>query len=414
MSEKNIWNKMDETYEKVHVRKNEKVIYLGKNGDGSDGLRWETAFTNFSDAYDAALTEGMTTIMVGAGVWDMASEESFYIQKPLHIKGVGQMATIFKNTLALYPDRIFDCWAKVIIEDCGFEKCENASDAIMLNWYSDGSIIRNCHFNWHPDGVGATSGHPIDLSATKRCIVENCRLSGVNYVNWGIYLASNVKHCLFRNIYMEDMKWGVFIEGAGSDNNRFENMQFINNTIGLRQTNGSGNTLNKCEFTNCTDGVILYSNAIETSITDCIFTQCTSNINDGGNGTELNGISSTFRNEIYPENLTGVTLPNSGVIGTYGANTVIIPAETIDKPFKLLAYTAAPSDDKKFIIRLSDDSGVTHFMHMMDRRDGNNGELGRVMVEVDRVFAKGTEISASIQSEVTDETVEIWLYIQKI
>jgi len=114
------------------------------------------------------------------------------------------------------------------------------------------------------------------------------------------------------------------------------------------------------------------------------------------------------------ENLTGVTLPNSGVIGTYGANTVIIPAETIDKPFKLLAYTAAPSDDKKFIIRLSDDSGVTHFMHMMDRRDGNNGELGRVMVEVDRVFAKGTEISASIQSEVTDETVEIWLYIQKI
>jgi len=119
-------------------------------------------------------------------------------------------------------------------------------------------------------------------------------------------------------------------------------------------------------------------------------------------------------NKIYPEALSGVTLPNSGEVGVYGANTAIIPSGAIQNPFKVLAYTAAPSDDKKFIIRLSSDGGSTHFLHMFERRDGNVGELARTLVLCDTIFKKGTEISGSIMSEVTDETAEVWLYIQEI
>jgi len=145
-----------------------------------------------------------------------------------------------------------------------------------------------------------------------------------------------------------------------------------------------------------------------------VLSRCDVNIDDASNSTSLDNIMSKFANAIYPESVNGITLPNSTIPETYGENTPIIPAETIDKPFRILAYTAAPSDDKKFIIRLSADSGVTYFLHMMDRRDGNSGELARVLVLNNEIFPKGTEISGSIMGEVGDETLEIWLYIQEV
>ena len=208
--------------------------------------------------------------------------------------------------------------------------------------------------------------------------------------------------------------YGFVLDGANSKNNVFKNIEFINCRIGVMGNGGDKNSFNKCTFKENDTAVKIVSAVGETSIVDSRFTHCNTNIDDASSTTELAGIISTIKNQIHPEALTGVTLPNSGTPEVYGANTAIIPADTIGKPFKILAFTVAPSDDKKFIIRLSADGGVSHFMHMFERRDGLNGELSRTLVLHDTIFPKGAEISGSMMAEVGDETLEIWLYYQEI
>ena len=348
------------------LQKDEDVLFVSKNGDNSDGLTWDTSFLTLVDAVAAAASDRVTRITVGKGIFICPTHDGFIINKPVHIIGSGVGQTIFRNTSTWDISQfIMHIHVTSQIEQCGFERVGKTVGGIMIYGAdANKSIIEKCLFEF--DG-NDNHNNIIRVESTHRNIIRDIKMVGANP-----------------------------------------------NSIGINMSGGSYNTFSNISITNCLVGIRIAAGVEKTTVMDINFTKCGTNIDDLSPSTGLHGISSEFLNSIYPEDLTGITLPNSGEIAVYGANTPIIPADLLDTPFRILAYTAAPDDDKTFIIRLSRDGGVSHFMHMLERRDGLNGELSRILVLNDTIFPRGTEISGSIMSEVTDESCEIWLYYQRI
>ena len=82
------------------------------------------------------------------------------------------------------------------------------------------------------------------------------------------------------------------------------------------------------------------------------------------------------------------------------------------KPFKVVTYHLAPSNDENTLTRLSADNGSTYFVTdiFATKKDKATGSGDAT----DFIFNTGTRISASVWSPVADRTVNIWLTIQEI
>lgn len=407
---------LNEYEERLQVGEYTRTLYCSLNGNNHDGLSWETAFNSIEDTINFAEDYKKTLILVDIGTYEILDENYLTIQnKILHIKGSGRKLTIFTKSNGNHAnDFIFFAYstAPMILENCCIKKSAKHNGVYAGG---HGSEFRNVLFDFR----GITED-PYPYYAMKcngdDSIMEDCEFigNGWAYSN-GMYIGGT-ENGMFKNIMIKNFAFGIFIESSNAHKNTFNNIDFarcIKRGIWFGTTTYD-NIMKNSSFTDCLVGLYIESTVIKTSLIDCSFTLCGTNIDDSSSSTELAGIISSISNKIYPENLDGVELPNSGSIGVYGATTVIIPADAIEKPFKILAFTAAPSDDKKFILRLSADSGVTWFIHMFERRDGNNGELSRILILNDTVFRKGTEVSGSIMCETVDETCEIWLYYQEI
>lgn len=416
MSEKNIFKKQDEAWEQRTQSKGYlETLYVGLNGDNSDGLSWQTAFTTLNAAVDAASSDGKVLIYIGAGTFNVNIIPWLSITKRLHIKGSGIGITRLENQLGNSVGHfILSIEKTCTIENLTFRRRnENRHGAITYQVAAGGnSILRNCSFEFK------RSGDPVSVSL----ITMGTNISGLVFedlVMWGMtgvmgMLASTSFNILIKNVLIKDCNYGLYIDSVSFKDSIIQDCRFEKCIHGIFVAASSNTSIERSIIKDCTTGIKLLSGANKISLTDVTFTHCATNIDDVGSNTEMAGIKSTIHNQIYPEALTGVMLPNSGTPEVYGLNTVIIPPDAITKPFKILAFTAAPSDDKKFIVRLSCDGGVTYFMHMFERRDGLNGELSRTLVLHDTIFPKGCEISGSMMAEVGDETLEIWLYYQEI
>lgn len=395
-------------------RKYEKVFYVSKTGDDTNGLSWDTAFTTVEAAYAASTPTGVTMINVGAGTFEIAPTGNFLlIENKIHLRGAGPESTIFMSlTGDSGSDYVFKCQNTSTFEDFSFHGHGLRSYGMIYFYGAPGSMVQNVLIEDRNENYNDC--YMFYIRYSDRCILKNIKIRGGTTKIQGIAL-DNSKDCKFENIDVWDSGRGIWVQGGGSERNEFIDVRTYECSMGVQLSAGNRNHFEGCKIIGSdTYGFNIAASVNNTRITDTKFAHNAKNIHDFSTTTALTGIVSDIKNQIYPDNLIGVNLPNSGIADTYGANTPIIPAGTIDKPFRILAYTAAPTDDKKFIVRLSADSGVTHFIHMIDRRDGNTGELGRILVLNDGVFAKDTEISGSQKTEVIDETIDVWLYYQEI
>ena len=107
---------------------------------------------------------------------------------------------------------------------------------------------------------------------------------------------------------------------------------------------------------------------------------------------------------------TGVSV--SADEDAWGADTQLIAANAIDKPFKVLAYDLNPSADETMRIRFSADSGTTHFAETIFASKKNKASAAGTTT--DFVFNANTRISASAYAGSGGRTIKVWLEIQEI
>jgi len=96
----------------------------------------------------------------------------------------------------------------------------------------------------------------------------------------------------------------------------------------------------------------------------------------------------------------------------WGADTVLIAADAIDVPFKVLGYSIAPTTENTIIVGLSADSGASNFVEKASSSKKNKAVGGGDAT--DFIFNAGTRISASGYASEAGKTFKVWLEIQEI
>jgi len=139
----------------------------------------------------------------------------------------------------------------------------------------------------------------------------------------------------------------------------------------------------------------------------------TLNVDDVPRNHVWNAIHGSFPITIEPITIpdyTGVQV-NAGE-DAYGLDTEIRAAVTSTKPFKIVGYRFEPSEEKKFMLRFSADSGSTWFDMSMIEIKKNKAQ--GASEGTDFIFNAGTRISCSAGCEVAGKNVKVWLEIQEI
>ena len=107
---------------------------------------------------------------------------------------------------------------------------------------------------------------------------------------------------------------------------------------------------------------------------------------------------------------TGVSV--SATEDGWGGDTVLIAADALDKPFKVVGYVLEPSADENMRMRFSANSGTTHFAETMFASKKNKASAAGTTT--DFVFNANTRISASAYAGSGGRTIRVWLEIQEI
>ena len=365
------------------------TLYVSPGGDDSDGSSWAKAYQTIQGALDAASTDAndCTLILVAphATYYNINTTGDPTWSGNYEIVGTHRKWTAIKNTHESATS-IFKFTGKASIKNLAIFTQGTVNGVIFTK---DGWRVRNCGFN-SSTTTGATTSVYIDGSAatTRGGIMEDVQFIGnVSYTK-AIYInQSSVNE--FRSVTIHYCLTGVQIADTDSDNNEFNNIVFGDCALAVDIDAGN-----------------------DQHFYDINFHDNTLNVDDEVGDHSWRGIRGNFPISIYPDDLTGLTVPTHANANTWGTDTEFRAAATATKPFKVLGVIAIPSVSEKFRIRLSGDSGSTFFDDIYI--DATKRTSSAAAVGTDYIFNQGTRISGSCQSESGGDTLTVWLKIQEI
>lgn len=363
------------------------TLFVSPDGDGTDGLTWATAYATINAALDAASTDAndLTAILLAphATYYDIDTTGDPTWAANVEIIGAHRRWAVIKNTHA-DATSILKLTGKASVTNLGFSQQDDVGGIIMT---ASAFRIRKCGFNSSACDGAVKSIH-IDGSAGTLLggIVEDVRVIGNVTHSTGIYL-NNVSYSDFKIIDCHSCLTGIQIINTASDNNFFNDFDLGGCALGFDIDAGNSQHI--------------YNGA---------FHENTANIDDEVGDHHYNNINAELPTAMYPEDLDGIEI--TGGNDVWGADTELRAAATATKPFKVIAYNLAPSNEETTMIRFSADSGTTYFAQEIFATKKDKATGGGTAT--DFIFNVGTRISASVWSPTTGRTVNVWLDIQEI
>jgi len=367
------------------------TLYVWENGSGVDGKSWNRAFTTIQDALDAASTDENDCTLI------LIAPHSMYYD----IDAAGD-PTWSANVILKGSHRT---WAEVVNTNAGatsvlkldgkaslMDLCVNlgtSNNGAILSY--NGFRVFGCQFVGE-NLVSAATALTLDgAGVLDRGKIDNCDFLGHTSYMTAVKL-DGVTDSRFQRLRIKECNVGVHILDSASDGNEFEDVDIGYCTTGINIAAGNGQHFKD---------ILLYNNTI--------------NINDSVGDHIWSGIRGTFPIALTPNDFVGVQV-NCGAAGVYGADTELRSAAAATKPFRVLAVYLNLSAGEIYSIRLSSDSGSSHYNAMLV--EGSAQSFTRLTTEFldysDFVFNRGTRISASAKSESGGNNVKVWLNVQEI
>lgn len=363
------------------------TLYVSPNGAGTDGLTLATAHTEIQDALDAASTDAndCTLIMISphATYYDINTTGSPLWTGNYILAGTHRDWTKIMNNHGS-ANRIFYFTGKVALLNLNFNLGTGKQG---VNLEHDGFRVYKCQF------IGQ------DLTSTKVALslqgsfgkVIDCDFHGEGKTQMTAMSLYQCARSDFEKLRIHDCKIGFSIFHTATDKNIFTDIMIHDSGIGFDIDEGNEQMLDKIDF---------HGN--------------TTNIDDEVGDHHYDDIRVESPMIFLPDDFVGVNLDTHANPDTWGTNTEILAG--IFFPFKVVGISVEADATEKFRIRLSADSGSTHFVDFQVEGTANINK--RVSIQLptatDFIFNRVTRISGSSKSESGNNTMTVWLEVQVI
>lgn len=368
------------------------TIHVSPDGDGTNGYTWSTAYQTIQDALDNAPTDvnELTLILVapqtGGSNYDIDTTGDPTWSANVIIKGSHRQWVKIKNTHASATS-ILKLTGLSALEDLNFNLGTGSANGVILT--GGGFRIDNCNFVGE-DLTGAATAIHIDGSPVKYGKIRDTDIRGHVTHMIGILLDNADCTEVTRN-RIGFCATAIQVINAGSDNNKFSNLDICSCTLGFDIDAGNNQQFGNIYFLGNTRNV-------DDEVADHMY-------------TDMKG---AFPIYITSDNLAGTAVACGGAGNTYGADTQLIAANAIDNPFRIVGVAFAPdaSPAEWYMVRFSADSGSTWYdtlMFLGDKREGIAAPSG-----TEFIFNADTRISCSAKSVSGGNNVDVWLEIQVI
>jgi len=369
------------------------TLYVSPNGDGTDGLTWDTAYTTIQAALTAASTDVNECTLILIGINTGANH--------YNINTTGD-PTFTGNYILQGSHRT---WTKIMND--------HGSATSILNFTGYTSLIDlNFNLGVNENGIEITSGaarvnhcqfvgenltsertalHLNHATGGKHAKINDCYFLGNDKTKMTALKITQYGYSNFERVRVHECLAGIQIIGAASDANMF----YV------------------CDLGDCATGLDIDAGN-EQHFRDLIFHHNTTNIDefaDVGDHVWGNLFGSTPISTT-PDNFTGVTVA-TGAGTAWTASAVTIRAAAA-KPFRVIGISAEADATEKFRIKLSDGTNTFADILIEGTANTNKRENFSFPRGTDYIFNKGTVISAYSKSESGSNNAIIWLEIQEI
>jgi hypothetical protein len=365
------------------------TLYVSTVGTGVDGLSWVTAFNTINEALDAASTDAgdSTLILIAPSTtaYDINVTGDPTWAANVILQGTYRTWTRIVNTHASATS-ILKLTGKSGLISLNFDLEAGTHNGLVMS--SPGFLVQGCFFTGTAVTGAATM---LDLSAGAQVLngrVMDCEFIG-NATHVTAIKLTKIAYSIFMDLRIGDCLKGIHITDATSDANHLEDILLHSSTIGFDIDAG-----NSQHFVN----ILLHD--------------CTTNFDDEVGDHMFHGIANQFPITTYPDNLTGTSIPTHASGSTWGVDTELRSAATATVPFAITGIVGIPSASEMYRVRLSSDSGSTHFLDVII--DSTKKASAALPSDTDYIFNIGTRISGSAQSVSGGNTIDVWLKVQEL
>ena len=366
------------------------TLYVCPEGDGTDGLTWDTAYTTIQAALTAASTDG---------------DECTLINISPHTTNYNINTTGYPTFTGNYILRGSEThWAKIknehadvncILKFTGKTTLEN----LNFNLGSDNDLvagiimtfgacwIRNCQFVGEDLGSAATALWFDGAAQIKHETVYECSFKG-HVTHMTAIKIDTCGYSQFERIHIHDCLTGIHIVDAASDGNTFFTIDIGGCATGIDIDAGNGQ-----HFIN----LVLHNNI--------------ANVDDSIGDHHWYNPDGQFEIKVMPDDFTGVTVTSAAGANAWGSYATVYTNAT-GGPFRVVGVFVDPTVTQNARVELYDSTaGKTFddFMFAGSKQAGAHAPSG-----TEFVFNAGTVIQARTKDESGSDNVEIWLQVQEI
>ena len=390
---------------------NETTLYVGKGGNGTDGLTWDSAFTSMTTALAACSATHQNIIKVGAGTWDIATANYLTLNVKMHVIGSGVGVTIFRNSSsASDDDYIFNCTALVKFSDCTFTNVDNTAGGGGILFYgaaANNSVIENCSFIMTESNFWCNA---IGVFSTDRLRIKDVYIkgNGTSYHTNGIYINSGMHDSLIENVHMDNVENGILFDHLSVLNNHIKDIHITDAVTGILIVDGDSNMFRDIFLQSCTTGIIITAGQYNT-FAHIHFFKCTTTIDDEMSTNKYQKLHSEVPDsKINPADLTGTTVTAKAGANNY-TDTAVTVLTSGDKPIKIVGISYEPAAAEKYGILLTD--GTTDFFEHVVESAANTTR--RIVDIMPFWISPNTTIGCKVKSETGGNNCLIWIrYIE--
>jgi len=366
------------------------TLRVSPNGTGVDGQHWRTAFTTIQEALGAASAddEDCTLILIaphGAGYYDIATAGDPTFSSNVILQGTHRnWAKIMNDDGA--ATSILKLTGRSSVYDLNFNLGTGNNGLIQTR---GGARTRHCQFvgeNLTSEAVALW----YDTVAGKHFKAFDLDFLGKDKTKMTAMKVDDLCCSELEKIRIHTALAGIHILGGNADDNMFS----------------------FCDIGGCATGILIDAGN-ENHFHEILFHHNTTNVTD----IVHDHIWTIIHGE-FPITIEPITVPNyPGVVvsageDAYGGDTEIRAAGSSTKPFKIVGYRFEPSEEKKFMLRFSADSGASWFD--MSLVEAKKNKAQSASEGTDFIFNIGTRISCSAGCEDAGKTIQVWLEIQEI
>lgn len=366
------------------------VLRVWPNGDDSDGSSFSKAYTTIPRALDATSVNDYDCTLIwvsphGAGYYDMDMTGDPEWDSNVIIKGTHRNWAKVKND-HISATSILKLTGRSSVIDLNFNLGIGNNGLIQTR---GGARTRHCQF------VGEDLTSPAialwyDTNSAKHYKADDLDFLGKDATLMTAFKVDELCCSEFTRLRMHKCLVGIHIVGDNAHENLF----------------------NAVDIGECAKAIKIDAGDEQHFIVVTLHHN-TLNVEDVPRNHIWGNIYGAFPVTIEPvagANYAGVTV-NAGD-DTWGADTELRAALTSTKPFRIVGYRFEPSEEKKFMIRFSADSGGTFFDMALIEVKKNKAQGAAEGTEF--IFNAGTRISASAGCEEAGKNIKIWLEIQEI